>query len=98
MDQELAKVSPEHKVVFVSLDKDAAKAKDYMSKEFKGSPAMMSGFHSDEAFKLADALGLESFPVTLVVDQAGKVVKVQEGFKEGNGSTAALFGALNQQR
>ena len=98
MDKELAKVSPDHKVVFVSLDKDPAKAKDYIAKEFKGSPAMQASLHSDEAFKLADALGLESFPMTLVVDQSGKVIKIQEGFKEGTGSTAALFEALRQKK
>jgi thiol-disulfide isomerase/thioredoxin len=98
MDSELTKVEGDHKVVFVSLDKDPAKAKDYIAKEFKGSPAMLASLHSDEAFKLADALGLESFPMTLVVDQSGKVIKVQEGFKEGMGSTAALFDALRQQK
>jgi len=98
MDSELTKVDGDHKVVFVSLDKDPAKAKDYIAKEFKGSTAILANLHSDEAFKLADALGLESFPMTLVVDQSGKVIKVQEGFKEGKGSTAALFDALRQQK
>jgi thiol-disulfide isomerase/thioredoxin len=96
MDAELAKLKPNQKVIFVSLDKDPNKAKDYLSKEFKSSPAMVERLHSDEAFKLADALGLESFPMTLIVDSSGKVIKVQEGFKEGSGSTAALFDALRQ--
>ena len=48
------------------------------------------------SFKLADALGIESFPMTLVVDASGKVLKIQDGFKEGSGSTEALFEALRK--
>ena len=96
MDRELAKLQPHQKVIFVSLDKDPNKAKDYLTKEFKSSPAMVERLHSDESFKLADALGLESFPMTLIVDPSGKVIRVQEGFKEGSGSTTALFDALRQ--
>ncbi len=96
MEQELPKVQPDKKVIFISLDKDSRKAKEYFAKEFKGSSTMIDRLFSDESFKLADALGLESFPVTLVVDSSGKIVKIQEGFKEGSGSTAVLFEALRQ--
>ena len=98
MEKELAKVSPNNKVIFVSLDKDAGKAKDWMAAEFKGSASMSESLFHDATFTLADALGIESFPMTIIVDAAGKVIKIQDGFKDGQGSTAKLFEALNQTK
>jgi hypothetical protein len=33
--------------------------------------------------------------MTLVVDEKGKVIKIQDGFKPGSKSTEALFQTLN---
>lgn len=96
MASEINKVSAAERVVFVSLDKEATKAKDWMKAEFKSAPAMSENLYHDDGFKLADALGVESFPMTLVVDANGKVLKIQDGFKEGSGSTEALFEALRK--
>lgn len=98
MEKEMAKVAPDQKVVFVSLDKDPSKAKEWMAGEFKGSTVMSDNLYHDEAFKLADALGVSSFPMTVVVDQKGKIIKVQEGFKEGAGTTVALFNAMKDAK
>jgi thiol-disulfide isomerase/thioredoxin len=95
MSEEMKKAPASVRVVFVSLDKDPAKAKDWMSREFKSNAAMIENLFYDDQFKLPDALGVESFPMTLVVDSAGNVLKIQEGFKEGTGSTKALFDTLN---
>ncbi len=94
MADELKKKPDSAAVVFVSLDKESAKAKDWMAREFKDQSAMVENLFYDESFKLADTLGVESFPMTLVVDAQGKVLKIQDGFKEGTGSTAALFDEL----
>ncbi len=96
MSGELKKISSDSKVVFVSLDKESAKAKEWMAKEFKANPAMVDNLFYDDSFKLADALGVESFPMTLIVDATGKVLKIQDGFKEGAGSTEALFETLRK--
>lgn len=96
MSEELKKTSAPAKVVFVSLDKETSKAKDFMTREFKSNPGMVENLFYDDAFKLADALGVESFPMTLVVDANGKVLKIQDGFKEGTGSTEALFETLRK--
>lgn len=95
MEAEVAKLGANRQVVFVSLDKEPKKAKDYFTKEFKSGPAMAGRLFYDSNFAMAEALGVESFPMTLVVDEKGKVIKIQDGFKPGSGSTEALFQALN---
>jgi len=94
MAAELKALPSDKQVVFVSLDKDPQKAKDYFAKEFKADSSMSKSLYYDSAFAMADQLGVESFPMTLVVDEAGKVLKIQDGYKPGTGSTEALFEAL----
>lgn len=96
MASEITKLSSRERVVFVSLDKDSGKAKEWITSQFKTSPKMSENLFHDETFKLADALGIESFPMTLIVDSQGKVLKIQDGFKEGAGSTEALFETLRK--
>ena len=98
MEKELSKVAKTSQVVFVSLDKDPVKAQDWMAAEFKGSSEMSKNLFHDGAFAMAEALGIESFPMTLIVDETGKVIKIQDGFKDGQGSTSVLFDALNQKK
>lgn len=95
MESEVVKLNPNRQVVFVSLDKEPKKAKEYFSKEFKPTSPMLSSLFYDSKFEMADALGVSSFPMTLIVDENGKVLKIQDGFKPGSGSTEALFKALN---
>lgn len=95
MESEVAKLNPNRQVVFVSLDKEPKKAKDYFTKEFKAASPMLGSLFYDSKFEMADMLGVSSFPMTLIVDENGKVLKIQDGFKPGSGSTEALFKALN---
>lgn len=95
MESEVSKLSPNRAVVFVSLDKEPKKARDYFAKEFKTASPMQSSLYYDSKFEMADTLGVSSFPMTLIVDESGKVLKIQDGFKPGAGSTEALFNALN---
>jgi len=96
MAGELKNLPADRQVVFVSLDKEPKKAKEYFSKELKADQPMLSSLFYDASFQMADTLGVESFPMTLVVDGAGKVIKVQDGFKPGTGSTEALFEVLKK--
>jgi thiol-disulfide isomerase/thioredoxin len=96
MASELKNLPADRQVVFVSLDKEPKKAKEYFSKELKADKPMLSSLFYDASFQMADTLGVESFPMTLVVDVSGKVIKVQDGFKPGTGSTEALFEALKK--
>jgi thiol-disulfide isomerase/thioredoxin len=98
MESAVSKLGPGRQVVFVSLDKEPKKAKEYFTKEFKQGSPMLTGLFYDSGFAMADALGVESFPMTLVVDDKGKVLKIQNGFKPGTGSTEALFEELNKSR
>jgi thiol-disulfide isomerase/thioredoxin len=95
MESEVTKLGADRQVVFVSLDKEPKKAKEYFTKEFKSGPAMVGRLFYDSNFAMAEALGVESFPMTLVVDEKGKVIKIQDGFKPGSKSTEALFQTLN---
>ena len=92
MQKEFAKISerPDVVVGYVSLDKDSAKAKQWLVDSFGANSTMVSHLYTDPSFAAADKLGVDSFPMTIVVDKAGKIIKVQRGFKEGQGSTKAL--------
>ena len=96
MKDEAGKIPADRKVIFVSLDKEPAKAKSYFADQLKADAGLMASLHFDPSFKLADALGVESFPLTLIVDASGRVLSVQDGFKEGTGSTARLFEELKK--
>jgi thiol-disulfide isomerase/thioredoxin len=96
MQSEVKHLPSDRQVVFVSLDKDPKKAKEYFTKEFKGASPMVSRLFYDQAFEMAERLEVESFPMTLVVDETGKVIQVQEGFKPGEGSTEKLFQTLKK--
>ncbi len=75
---------------FVSLDKDPKKALDYMTLKFGADSNMVKALAYDSSFKVADMLGLDAFPFTVVLNKAGTVVKVHKGFKEGQGSTKMI--------
>lgn len=75
---------------FVSLDKDPKKAIEYMTQKFGAGSNMLKALAFDSNFKVADTLGLDAFPFTIVLNKSGTVVKVHKGFKEGQGSTKAI--------
>lgn len=88
-------------VAFVSLDKDREKAVAWFKQNLSNPAAMLPRLYSDAQFKLAEKLEVDSFPLTLVIGRDGKVVLVQRGFKEGEGSTekiVKLIGELLQGR
>lgn len=93
MSKEFAPLYERSDVVvrYVSLDKDPTKAKSYLEEEFGKSGAVTSRIAYDSNFEAADKLGIDSFPMTLVLDKNSKVVKIQRGFKPGEASTAELL-------
>jgi cytochrome c biogenesis protein CcmG, thiol:disulfide interchange protein DsbE len=78
------------KFAFVSLDKDTSKAAKYIDGSFGKTSIIGANLFYDPTFELAESFELASFPTTLVVDEKGKIVFIQEGFKEGNGSTEKI--------
>ncbi|MCX6125591.1 MAG: TlpA disulfide reductase family protein [Proteobacteria bacterium] len=78
-------------VGYVSLDKDPDKARKYLQDTFGLENPVTKRIGHDASFSAADQLGIDSFPMTLIIDRAGKVVKVQRGFKAGAGSTTQLL-------
>ena len=81
---------PRFQFAFVSLDKDPQKAVTWVENNLKDPKVYLSYLFKDPEFQVADELDIDSFPMTLVIDATGKVVKIQRGFKEGEGSTKAL--------
>lgn len=77
-------------VAFVSLDKERDKAVAWFKQNLANPGAMLPRLYSDAQFKLAERLEVDSFPLTLVIGRDGKVVYVQRGFKEGEGSTEKI--------
>jgi peroxiredoxin len=84
---------PDVVVAFVSLDKETQKARKYMEETFGPNGVITQRIAFDEAFEAADRLEVDSFPLTIVLDRSGKVIKIQRGFKEGEASTKALLDA-----
>jgi thiol-disulfide isomerase/thioredoxin len=77
-------------VAFVSLDKDPAKAVEWFQGNLKDPDLFLRHLYADAAFEVADKLKVDAFPMTIVIDRDGKIVHVQRGFKEGEGSTEQI--------
>jgi len=92
MSEDFASLYKREDVVirFVSLDKDVEKARAYLEETFGKEGSVTSRIAFDSSFEAAEKLGVDSFPMTIVLDKQGKVVKIQRGFKPGEGSTAAI--------
>lgn len=87
-------------MAYVSLDKDPAKAVEWFNANLKDPQQMLKHLYLDQAFEAAEALKVESFPMTFVIDRSGKVSYLQAGFKEGENSTedmAKTIGVLLRQ-
>lgn len=81
-------------VAYVSLDKDPAKAVDWFKGNLKDPAEMLKSLYSDAGFLAAESLKVESFPMTFVIDQNGKIANIHEGFKEGENSTEEIAKAV----
>ena len=81
---------PNFRFAFVSLDKDPAQAQAWVTENLKLKD-FMATLHKDPEFAAANELGVDAFPMTFVIDQKGKVTKVQRGFEEGKGLTEGLI-------
>lgn len=92
MEEQLAAkmADKDFQVAFVSLDKEPEKATEWFRSHLKAPEKMMPHLYSDAQFELADKLGVDSFPMTIIIGRDGKVAHVQKGFKEGQGSTDQL--------
>jgi thiol-disulfide isomerase/thioredoxin len=78
------------RLAFVSLDKDPEQAVAWFRANLKEPEVFLQHLYSDASFQTSERLNVDSFPMTVVVDRAGKVAQVQRGFKEGEGSTDGL--------
>ena len=54
---------------FVSLDKDPTKAAEWFKNNLNGSTEMMDRLFADPEFKAADLVGVDSFPMTIIIDK-----------------------------
>ena len=77
-------------MAFVSLDKNPEKAAQWFKDNLKDPNGLLKHLYIDPKFQAADKLEVDSFPMTFVIDQNGKVVHIQKGFKEGEGSTEEI--------
>lgn len=84
-------------LVFLSLDKDPSKAVTWFKTELAQGDKMLPRLYSDPKFEIADKLAVDSFPMTLVINRAGKVSYVQKGFTPGQGLTEKLVAHVQQE-
>lgn len=77
-------------MAFVSLDKEPAKAAEWFQSNLKEPDLFLKNLYIDAAFENADKLSVDSFPMTFVIGKDGKIVHVERGFKEGEGSTEKM--------
>jgi thiol-disulfide isomerase/thioredoxin len=77
-------------VAFVALDKEPDQAAAWFKANMKEPAPFLDRLYVDPQFAVADKLAIDSFPMTLVIGKDGKVKHVQRGFKDGEGSTAAI--------
>lgn len=77
-------------LMFVSLDKEPEKAREWFRKNTKATEAMMDNLYSDPSFEIAEKLEADSFPMTVVIGKDGKILHVERGFKEGAEGSAQV--------
>ncbi|NBQ52041.1 MAG: TlpA family protein disulfide reductase [Proteobacteria bacterium] len=70
-------------LMFVSLDKEPSKARDWFKQNTKATDVMIENLYSDAGFELAEKLEADSFPMTVVIGKDGKILHVERGFKDG---------------
>lgn len=75
------KAKPE--LMFVSLDKEPEKAREWFQQNTRASDAMLGSLYSDPSFEIAEKLEADSFPMTVIIGKDGKILHVERGFKEG---------------
>lgn len=99
MEEQFARLRQEKDVqfAFVSLDKDAKEAEAWFKGNLKDASAMLKDLFVDSQFQVADKLAVDAFPLTIIVGKDGKVLHVQRGFKEGEGSTQELAHIVTEQ-
>jgi peroxiredoxin len=77
-------------LAMVSLDKDPSEAAGWLKKNLKDPGFGLKRLYFDPDFAMAESLGVDSFPMTFVVDGEGRILAKQKGFTKGEGSTAKL--------
>ncbi len=77
-------------IAFISMDKDPAKAKDWVRDNLASPKFVAERLYMDAKFETAETLGVDSFPMTIIIDQQQKVHYLQRGFKEGDKSTEKM--------
>ena len=87
--------NPDLTVAYVSVDKDQKKAASWLTNHL-GTKDILSRLYFDSKFAGVSALGIDAFPVTVVIGKDGKVHHIQRGFEEGAGTTAALVKTVDQ--
>ena len=80
----------------VTLDKDPEKAKTWITENLKDPEKALKQLYKDPDFTFAEQFAGDTFPVTLIVDQSGKVIKIHEGYDEKSGQTAEIVGDVKK--
>lgn len=77
-------------IAFISVDKEPAKAKDWVRDNLATPKFVGERLYMDSKFEVAETLGVDSFPITVIIDQNNKVHFIQRGFKEGDQTTEKM--------
>ncbi len=77
-------------LIFVSLDKEPESATRWFKENLSAEVLKNNPLFFDPNFELADKISIETFPMTLILSQDGKVIHIEKGFEEGKGSVAKM--------
>ena len=83
-------------LAFISLDKDPKTASQWIKKNSKMASKGLAGSYHDADFVTADKLGVDAFPMTLILGKDGKVAHIQRGYTEEQKSTSAMMAKVQQ--
>jgi thiol-disulfide isomerase/thioredoxin len=83
-------------LAFVSLDKDPKMASKWIRKNSKMANEGLAGSYHDADFVTADKLGVDAFPMTLILGKDGKIAHIQRGYTEEQKSTEAMMAKVQQ--
>lgn len=91
------KSEKDFRFVFVNLDKDPSQGIGWAKQNLADPALFLASNVMDPQFAVTEKLGVDSFPMTFVINRQGSLSYIQRGFTPGQGLTEKLVSLLRKE-
>jgi thiol-disulfide isomerase/thioredoxin len=91
------KSEKDFRFVFVNLDKDPSQGIEWAKQNLADPALFLTHNVMDPQFSVTEKLGVDSFPMTLVINRQGSLRYIQRGYTPGKGLTEKLVTLLRKE-